>query len=66
MLPYDRKHKGENNIKNRKMTKLNPKKHYLQVALNSTLEDAREIISQLPISDRIILEAGTPFIKKIW
>ena len=64
MLPYDRKHKGENNIKNRKMTKLNPKKHYLQVALNSTLEDAREIISQLPISDRIILEAGTPFIKK--
>jgi len=46
------------------MTKLNPKKHYLQVALNSTLDDAREIISQLPISDRIILEAGTPFIKK--
>jgi len=45
-------------------TRLNPKKRYLQVALNSTLEDAHEIISQLPISDRIIVEAGTPFIKR--
>lgn len=46
------------------ISKLNPKKRYLQVALNSTLEDAREIISQLPISDRIIIEAGTPLIKR--
>lgn len=45
-------------------SKLNPKKRYLQVALNSTLEDAHEIIKQLPISDRIILEAGTPLIKR--
>jgi bifunctional enzyme Fae/Hps len=45
-------------------SKLDPKKHYLQVALNSTLEDARKIIDLLPISDRIIIEAGTPFIKR--
>ena len=57
MLPYDRKHKGENNIKTEN-DQIKSQKHYLQVALNSTLEDAREIISQLPISDRIILEVG--------
>ena len=44
--------------------RLNPKKHYLQVALNGTLEDAREVIFSLPKSDRIIVEAGTPFIKR--
>lgn len=44
--------------------RLNPKKRYLQVALNGTLEDAHEIINQLPISDRIIIEAGTPLIKR--
>jgi len=43
---------------------LDPKKRYLQVALNGTLEDAREIINLLPISDRIIVEAGTPLIKR--
>lgn len=43
---------------------LSSKKKYLQVALNSTLEDARKIISLLPTSDRIIVEAGTPFIKQ--
>lgn len=42
---------------------LNPRKRYLQVALNSTLEDARKIIAGLPISERILVEAGTPFIK---
>lgn len=42
---------------------LNRKYKYLQVALNSTLGEAREIISQLPPSDRIIVEAGTPLIK---
>lgn len=46
------------------ISKLNPKKRYLQVALNSTLEDARAIINSLPKSDRIIIEAGTPFIKR--
>lgn len=48
----------------RTASKLNPKKRYLQVALNSTLEEARGIINQLPISDRIIVEAGTPLIKR--
>ncbi len=44
-------------------TRLEKQKKYLHVALNSTLEEAREIISQLPISDRILIEAGTPLIK---
>lgn len=43
---------------------LDRKKHYLQVALNSTLEEARQIISDLPYSDRILIEAGTPLIKR--
>ncbi|MCX6761171.1 MAG: orotidine 5'-phosphate decarboxylase, partial [Candidatus Nealsonbacteria bacterium] len=42
---------------------LNKKLRYLQIALNSTLEDAESIISQLPLDQRIILEAGTPLIK---
>lgn len=36
---------------------------YLQVALNSTIEEAIRVISQLPSSDRILIEAGTPLIK---
>ncbi|OGG76845.1 hypothetical protein A3B35_01995 [Candidatus Kaiserbacteria bacterium RIFCSPLOWO2_01_FULL_54_24] len=51
-------------MNHRTTSRLNPKKRYLQVALNGTLEDARKIISELPISDRIIVEAGTPLIKK--
>lgn len=43
---------------------LSKKKRYLQIALNSTLSDAFAIIDQLPLSDRIILEAGTPLIKE--
>lgn len=43
---------------------LNRKTKYLQVALNSTLTEAQSIISQLPSSDRIIIEAGTPLIKR--
>ncbi|MBI3632736.1 MAG: orotidine 5'-phosphate decarboxylase [Candidatus Vogelbacteria bacterium] len=45
-------------------SKLNYKKKYLQVALNNTLTDAIQIISVLPSNDRIIIEAGTPFIKR--
>ena len=48
----------------RPISKLNPKKRYLQVALNSTLEEAHKIINDLPISDRVIVEAGTPLIKR--
>lgn len=43
---------------------LNPKKKYLQIALNSTLAEARQIIFSLPASDRILIEAGTPLIKR--
>ncbi len=42
---------------------LNRRKKYLQVALNSTLANAKSIIDQLPVSDRILIEAGTPLIK---
>ena len=45
-------------------THLNPKKRYLQIALNSTLEEAEHIIRDLPVSDRILVEAGTPLIKR--
>jgi len=43
---------------------LEKRKKYLHIALNSTLKEARKIILQLPISDRILIEAGTPLIKK--
>ncbi len=43
---------------------LDRKKYYLQVSLNSSLDKARQIIADLPYSDRIIIEAGTPLIKK--
>jgi bifunctional enzyme Fae/Hps len=43
---------------------LDKKTHYLQIALNSTLDDARNIIFDLPSDKRIILEAGTPLIKR--
>ncbi len=43
---------------------LDKRQHYLQVALNGTLVDARAIISALPSSPRLIYEAGTPFIKR--
>ncbi len=43
---------------------LDRKKRYLHIALNSTLTDAYRIIATLPVSDRIILEAGTPLIKR--
>ena len=45
------------------MAKLSKKQKYLQIALNSTLEEARDIISRLPLDKRIIIEAGTPLIK---
>lgn len=42
---------------------LDRKIKYLQIALNSTPEEGEYIISQLPVSDRILIEAGTPLIK---
>lgn len=46
-----------------KKKRLEKRKKYLQVALNSTLEEAREILAQIPSSDRLLIEAGTPLIK---
>ena len=43
--------------------KLKRKRKYLQIALNTTLEEALKIIEILPIDERIILEVGTPLIK---
>lgn len=43
---------------------LERKKRYLQIALNNTLLEAQRIIYQLPVDERIILEAGTPLIKR--
>ncbi|MCX8175308.1 MAG: orotidine 5'-phosphate decarboxylase [Candidatus Micrarchaeota archaeon] len=40
------------------------KTRYLQIAFNGTLKEAEETILELPESDRIIVEAGTPFIKR--
>lgn len=42
---------------------LEPRKKYLQIALNNTLDEASRVISQIPLDSRIILEAGTPLIK---
>jgi len=42
---------------------LDRKQKYLQIALNSTLKEAKAIISQIPLDKRIIIEAGTPLIK---
>jgi len=43
---------------------LSSKTHYLQIALNSSLHEARNIIAKLPVSDRILIEVGTPLIKQ--
>lgn len=42
---------------------LQRKKKYLQIALNSTLVEAREIIAKIPQSKRILIEVGTPLLK---
>jgi bifunctional enzyme Fae/Hps len=43
---------------------LDHKKRYLQLAFNSTLTEAQQILLSIPLSDRIIYEAGTPLIKR--
>lgn len=42
---------------------LNKKQRYLQIALNSTLSEAKSIIKEIPLDQRIIIEAGTPLVK---
>jgi bifunctional enzyme Fae/Hps len=43
---------------------LSNKTRYLQIAFNFDLEQARRIVPYLPVDNRILLEAGTPFIKR--
>ncbi len=43
---------------------LDHKIRYLQIAFNNSLSEAMEIIPMIPQSDRIFIEAGTPFIKR--
>ncbi|MGC8775944.1 MAG: orotidine 5'-phosphate decarboxylase / HUMPS family protein [Minisyncoccia bacterium] len=43
---------------------LNPRKKYLQIAFNRSLSEVQKMINLLPPSEKIIIEAGTPFIKK--
>src|SRR4030067_495327 len=42
---------------------LNKRVKYVQVALNSGMDEAKQIIQRLPHNERIIVEAGTPLIK---
>lgn len=43
---------------------LEQKKRYLQIAFNDDLSSAERILLTIPESDRILIEAGTPFIKR--
>ncbi len=43
---------------------LDHKKKYLQIALNSTLSEAQGILSQITLDERILIEVGTPMIKR--
>lgn len=42
---------------------LNKKSKYLQIAFNRSLNEVRDMITALPSSEKIIIEAGTPLIK---
>ena len=43
---------------------LEHKTRYLQIAFNKDFDHARSILHSIPKIDRILLEAGTPFIKR--
>ncbi|MBN2095288.1 MAG: hypothetical protein JW727_04520 [Candidatus Aenigmarchaeota archaeon] len=43
---------------------LEKKIRYLQIAFNGGLSSVEEILPQIPANERILIEAGTPFIKK--
>lgn len=43
---------------------LSPKQKYLQIALNRSWHEVEKMVVDLPASERILLEAGTPFIKR--
>ncbi|MDP2924070.1 MAG: hypothetical protein Q8O30_10190 [Candidatus Omnitrophota bacterium] len=43
---------------------LEHKKRYLQIAFNYDLYHMQRILPAIPLNDRILIEAGTPFIKR--
>jgi len=43
---------------------LDPNIRYLQIAFNSDLKTVKGILPTIPPNDRILIEAGTPFIKR--
>ncbi len=43
---------------------LEHKKRYLQLAFNSDIYELRRILPTIPFNERILIEAGTPFIKR--
>ena len=43
---------------------LEHKKRYLQIAFNYDIDQVKRILPTIPLNDRILIEAGTPFIKK--
>ncbi len=43
---------------------LDPNIRYLQIAFNSDLKTVKGILPTIPPSDRILIEAGTPYIKR--
>jgi bifunctional enzyme Fae/Hps len=43
---------------------LDHKKRYLQIAFNDDLDSVRRILPKIPVNDRVMIEAGTPFIKR--
>jgi len=43
---------------------LNPRFRYLQIAFNDDLDSVYHILPNIPENERIIIEAGTPFIKR--
>ena len=43
---------------------LDHKKRYLQIAFNDDLDSVRRILPRIPVNDRVMIEAGTPFIKR--
>lgn len=42
---------------------LNRRSKYLQIAFNRSFQEVQNMIALLPASDKILIEAGTPFIK---
>jgi bifunctional enzyme Fae/Hps len=46
------------------MSLLNTRSKYLQIAFNRSLDEVKEMISLLPSSDKIIIEAGTSLVKR--